>query len=156
MALRGRLSTFVVTAAIAVGIAAGGATSAHAQTPAQPQAAPANFPAVAPLQANAAPHAVRPSGIAGDWTVVNADGGVYWRNSPNWNDTSRITGSGIYNGDQLYLACWSWGGPVDPYGNTLWYYAYDDTRGQQGWVNDHFLNTPGTAANPQIQSPYHC
>jgi hypothetical protein len=94
--------------------------------------------------------------IAGDFTAVNADGGVYWRNSPNWSDTDQIPGYGFYNGDQMYLVCYSYGGAVAPYGNTLWYFAYDDSRGDTaGWVNDHFLNTPGTAASPQPQTG-HC
>lgn len=90
------------------------------------------------------------------YNVVNADGGVYWRNSPNWNDTNRITGQGVYNGDQLDLKCWEYGTSAGSYSpNPLWYYAYSYTRNQWGWVNDHYLTTPGTAASPQPQG-YPC
>ncbi|WP_019630406.1 hypothetical protein [Actinomadura atramentaria] len=112
--------------------------------------------------ASAAAVAVAPaaSAYAPIFTVVNADGGVYWRNSPNWSDTSRIPGWGVYNGDRLALNCYAYGGAVAPYGNTLWYYAVDLSRGPvdqygnhpSGWVSDHYLNTPGTAANPQPQT----
>ncbi|GAB3189032.1 hypothetical protein GCM10027259_59120 [Micromonospora palomenae] len=44
------------------------------------------------------------------------------------------------------------GAPAGPYNNTLWYHAYDWQRGTHGWINDHNLNTPGTAANPQPQT----
>lgn len=98
-------------------------------------------------------------GYAPIFTAVNADGGVYWRADPNWNDAIRLAGHGIYNGDQIALDCYQFGGPVAPYGNTLWYYAVNTSRWdsqtgnyQSGWVNDHFLNTPGTAANPQPQT----
>lgn len=91
------------------------------------------------------------------FTVVNASGGVYWRDSPNWNDPIKISGQGVYDGDRVLLQCYELGGPVPPYGNTLWYYAEDLSRFtpdgyyQNGLVSDHFLNTPGTAAHPQPQ-----
>lgn len=40
------------------------------------------------------------------------------------------------------------------YGNTVWYLAAND-KATVGFINDHFLDTPDTAAYPQFQTP-HC
>jgi hypothetical protein len=84
-----------------------------------------------------------------EFRAVDAAGGVYWRNSANWNDTSRRSGYGFYNGDVMQLQCYRWGTTTPYSANHLWYWSYDYNRGQAGWVNDHFLTTPGTAAAPQ-------
>jgi hypothetical protein len=84
-----------------------------------------------------------------EFKAVDAVGGVYWRNSANWNDSARQTGWGFYQGDDMQLQCYRWGTATPYSGNHLWYWSYDLSRSQAGWVNDHFLNTPGTAANPQ-------
>lgn len=84
-----------------------------------------------------------------EFKAVDAVGGVYWRNSATWNDTNRQPGSGFYQGDDMQLQCYRWGTTTPYSGNHLWYWSYDLSRSQAGWVNDHFLNTPGTASNPQ-------
>lgn len=85
------------------------------------------------------------------YQAVDAVGGVYWRTSPDWNQSLRRPGLGFYPGDTLQLFCYQWGTTTPYSSNRLWYYASDLSRdpGYAGWVNDHFLNTPGTAANPQ-------
>ena len=95
-----------------------------------------------------------PGGTYCTWSVTSAaDGGIYWRSEPDWNTPVQTPGTGVYPGDSVYLFCYAWGSAVAPYGNTLWYFAENDSRGgTQGWVNDHFLDTPGTAANPQPQT----
>ncbi len=97
-----------------------------------------------------------PDPSQGIFDVVNAETGVFWRNSPSWSDTNRVPGEGVYNGDEVSIECWGWGDSVGPWGNKLWYLVVDLSRGpdadgnyQEGWVNDHFLDTPGTAADPQ-------
>lgn len=97
-----------------------------------------------------------PDPANGFFDIVNAGNGIFWRNSPHWADTDHVPGHGVYNGDTVYIECWAYGDPVGPYGNTLWYDVLDMSHGQnadgnypEGWVNDHFLDTPGTAANPQ-------
>lgn len=40
-----------------------------------------------------------------DYHIVNAPNGLFWRNSPSWNDTDRIPGHGVYNGDNVVLEC---------------------------------------------------
>ena len=78
-------------------------------------------------------------------SVVNAAGGVYWRSGTDWNTPVRVSGTGVYNGDQVALLCWQRGAADTPpyYNNPLWYQAavvQGQGRGQ-GWVNDHFLAT---------------
>jgi hypothetical protein len=82
--------------------------------------------------------------------VVNADGGVYWRATTNWNSAIQRTGYGVYTNDRVSLSCWSRGGTVPPYNNNpLWYQA-KIVSGQgkgSGWVNDHFLDTGTNVPN---------
>jgi hypothetical protein len=92
------------------------------------------------------------------WTVVNASGGIYWRNSPHWNDTLRIPGDGAYDGDKVFLNCWQWGDPVGPYNNRVWWEVADESRGfngtfSGGWISDHFIDTPTTANHPLAGIP---
>ncbi|MER7645171.1 hypothetical protein [Streptomyces sp. NPDC126522] len=75
-----------------------------------------------------------------------------WSNSPSLSDNS---GVGLGNGQPVYLQCYYYGAAAGQYGNTLWYLAETSTNGPARWINDHNLNTPGTAANPQPQTP-HC
>jgi hypothetical protein len=87
----------------------------------------------------------------GPWYVENSPG--YWFSSPNPN---HHTSSALPNGTAVTLNCYYWGAPAGPYGNTLWYEAQTDAQFPiEGLINDHYLNTPGTAANPRAQTP-HC
>jgi len=79
------------------------------------------------------------------WTVVNSPG--YLDSSPN---PSFQTSAKVSNGTQLILGCYLYGAPAGPYGNTLWYQLQFNL-----WINDHYLNTPGTAAKPEPQTQ-HC
>ncbi len=77
-------------------------------------------------------------------SVVNADGGVYWRSDPDWNTPIKVSRQGIYTNDTVALECYQIGGTVPPYyNNSLWYWA-DIVSGYgqgSGWANDHFLQT---------------
>lgn len=86
------------------------------------------------------------------YQAVNAPGTVTWGNHPSnaWK-----AGFGFGTGDSMELDCYMFGEPSGPHGNRLWYFANDHTRHTHGWINDHHLNTPGTAANPQPQG-YAC
>jgi len=103
-----------------------------------------------PAQAAVAPKTVPNQWefTSGPWTVENSPG--VWANSPT---LASDTGAGLGNGDTVYLKCYYRGAAEGPYGNTVWYYATDGTN--EGFINDHFLSTPGTAANPQFQT-MHC
>jgi hypothetical protein len=90
------------------------------------------------------------------YQATDANGGLYWRSSPNMNTPVQRSGYGVYTGDNVALDCYAFGGPGGPYGDRLWYWgeAYSGARGSgQGWINDHYLTTPGTAAAPQPQGP---
>jgi hypothetical protein len=80
--------------------------------------------------------------------IVNAEGGIYYRNSPSWGDTSRTTGVGVYNGDRVELICGSLGDPVGPYSNKAWTKVRNLTRPGigEGWVNEHFVDD-GASSN---------
>jgi hypothetical protein len=79
----------------------------------------------------------------GPWTVVNSPG--TYDSSPNRQHSNGVA---LANGTQVTLECYYFGGAAGPYGNTLWYEV-----GFDNWVNDHYLNTPGTAVHPQPQTP---
>jgi hypothetical protein len=77
-------------------------------------------------------------------TIVNAEGGIYWRSAPDWNAPIAIVRHGVYNGDQVELECYERGGTVPPYNNNpLWYQArvVSGFGLGEGLVNDHFLDT---------------
>jgi hypothetical protein len=112
--------------------------------------------AVAGVTAGTGPASAQ-DGVHNIWTVVDADGGVYWRSQPQQDTAIQNPGHGVYTGDQVYLACYRWGGP-GPTNNHLWYLARNLSRNQQpdgnyeeGYVNDHYLSTPGTARSPEPQ-----
>jgi hypothetical protein len=93
-------------------------------------------------------------------SVVNADGGVYWRGSPpDWNNPIRNSGYGVYNGDRVELECWTNGSTVPPYNNNpLWYRAHivSGVGKGSGYVNDHFLNTGINQPNVAVQGVSKC
>lgn len=73
--------------------------------------------------------------------IFNAEGGIYYRNSPHWADTSATPGVGVYNGDQVELICGALGDPVGPYNDTAWSYVNNLSRPVgDGWVDEHFIN----------------
>jgi hypothetical protein len=82
------------------------------------------------------------------FTAENSPG--RWGNSPTF--ARDVSGTGISTGDAIGLNCYYYGNATGPYGNTLWYLAEDITNNTYGWINDHYLSTPGTAANPQPQT----
>jgi hypothetical protein len=111
--------------------------------------------AASPASAYPAPPGASAQAI---YTVENTGGGVYWRWDPHTADYQAISGYGPYDGYEVAIDCWAYGDPVGPYGNRLWYYAeqWSPTNyvgDGSGWINDHYLNTPGTAANPQPIGP---
>jgi lysophospholipase L1-like esterase len=101
----------------------------------------------------------QPAGAASGpvFTVMNTSetppDGVYFRNSPNWNDTSRTYGLGAFMNEQVQLECYAFGQAIGTYNNQLWYYVLNVSRpvnydGQpnQGMLNAHYIND-GQAAN---------
>jgi hypothetical protein len=84
------------------------------------------------------------------FTVMNTDetppDGIWFRNSPHTADTEKVTGLGVYSGEQVKLHCYGWGDSVGPYRDTLWYDASNvtrstvDGRSDAGWLNAHYIN----------------
>lgn len=99
------------------------------------------------------PGSPSPGGLV--YSVFNADGGVFFRNSPNWDDTPRIVGAGVYNGDRVQLVCGGFGGTVGPYANRWWSYVHNLTRpgAGSGWVNAHFIDDGMPANTPSPGEP---
>jgi len=102
----------------------------------------------APPPPTAAPPPSSGGAASGVYSIVDADGGVFFRNSPQWGDTSRTVGVGVYTGDRVQVICGSFGDPVGPYANRWWSYVENLSRPSagRGWVNAHFIND-GVAAN---------
>lgn len=53
------------------------------------------------------------------YTVMNTSetlpDGVYYRSDANWDNAVRISGFGVFMGDQVSEDCWASGTPVGPY-----------------------------------------
>lgn len=90
------------------------------------------------------------------YTIVNADGGVFYRRSPSWDDTASTIGVGVYNGDQVELICGKWGEPIGPNQNRWWHRVRNLTRPEigEGFVNDRFAATPNSANEPTPGEPF--
>jgi hypothetical protein len=97
-----------------------------------------------------APAPPPPSGGGSVYSIMNAEGGIYFRNSPKWTDTSQTPGVGVYNGDQVQLICGAFGEAYGPYANRWWSYVQNLTRPNagKGWVNAHFINDGMPANQP--------
>jgi hypothetical protein len=100
---------------------------------------------------------VAPASATGPvFTVMNTSetppDGVWFRNSPQQNDTNRETGFGVYMNERVEAICYAWGDAVGPYANRVWYYANNVTRptvnghANTGYVNTHYVND-GMSAN---------
>ena len=114
-------------------------------------------PGVPPCSAPPPPPPPPPPAPAGlIFTVFNAEGGIYYRNSPHWADTSATPGVGVYNGDQVELICGAFGDPVGPYNDTAWSYVNNLSRPVgDGWVNEHFIND-GALSNEFVSGEPMC
>lgn len=94
--------------------------------------------------------------------VVDADGGVYWRDSSDWNSAIANPGHGVYTGDRVTVECieTTTGGTVPPlWNNSLWYRVSVISgrgAGQSGLLNDHFLNTGINQPNQPLSGVPSC
>lgn len=92
-------------------------------------------------------------------SVVNADGGVFWRSQPNWETPIQVVQHGVYTGDQVELSCYMWGGTVPPYyDNSLWYQAtvVSGLGVGSGLVNDHFIDSGTDVPNQPMPGVPEC
>jgi hypothetical protein len=104
-----------------------------------PGVPPCNAPPPQPPPPPSSPPPASSGGLV--FPIFNAEGGIYYRNSPHWADTSATPGVGVYNGDQVELICGALGDPVGPYNDTAWSYVNNLSRPVgDGWVDEHFIN----------------
>ena len=79
----------------------------------------------------------------GEFSVMNASGGIYWRSGPDWNTAETTAGSGFYPGTVVAVYCYQTGAADVP-GSTesMWEQAtwVSGPGGGHGWINEHFLN----------------
>jgi hypothetical protein len=102
------------------------------------------------------PPETQPSGGGLVFPIFNAEGGIYYRNSPHWSDTSETPGVGVYDGDQVQLICGAFGDPVGPFNDTAWSYVNNLSRSVgDGWVDEHFIND-GAADNAFVAGEPMC
>lgn len=115
-------------------------------------APPASSPTPPPPPTAAPPPSTTaPAGASGGiYSIVDAAGGVYFRNSPKWSDSRGVTGQGVYDSDQVQLICGAFGEAYGPYDNRWWSYVQNLTRpaAGKGWVNAHFINDGMPANQP--------
>lgn len=123
--------------------------------PSAPNGSPPAVPVPAPTVMPSPPPAASPP-LAGSggarpiFTVMNTSetppDGVWFRNSPHTADTDRVTGHGVYMGEQVELLCYGVGDAVGPYNDSLWYDVLDVSRptnagvSNSGWLNAHYIN----------------
>lgn len=116
-------------------------------------------PGVPPCAGGSPAPAPAPAPAAGGlvFSIVNADGGVYYRRGPHWSEAIATPGVGVYNGDQVELICGAYGDAVGPYANTAWSKVRNLSRPGigEGWVNEHFIND-GAAANTFVAAETLC
>jgi hypothetical protein len=84
------------------------------------------------------------SGASADprYTVMNAEGGIYWRSEPNWSAAEAVSGFGVYNGTTIEVHCYQSGSSVPGSADTIWEQATDVAGAGygSGWLNEHFIN----------------
>jgi hypothetical protein len=99
------------------------------------------------------------------FTVMNTSetppDGVWFRNGPESANTDRVTGHGVYMGEQVQLICYEFGEAVGPYTDSLWYYVVNVSRptnggvSNSGFLNAHYIND-GKIANEIDPGVSHC
>ncbi len=86
---------------------------------------------------------------AGEFSVINASGGIYWRSGPDWNTAEAVAGNGFYPGTVISVSCYQSGAANVP-GSTdsMWEQASwaSGPGSGHGWINEHFIND-GSAIN---------
>jgi hypothetical protein len=93
---------------------------------------------------------------AGEFYVMNAEGGVFWRSTPNWNTPEAVAGNGFYPGTVIKVACYQ-SGTADVPGTTdgMWEQASwaSGPGSGSGWINEHFINDNAPLGQPSPGTP---
>jgi hypothetical protein len=92
----------------------------------------------------------------GQFRVMHADGGVYWRSSPDWNTPVATPGNGSYPGTVIKVTCYSVGAANVPgSSNGMWEQAswVSGPGGGSGWINEHFIEDGAALNQPSPETP---
>jgi hypothetical protein len=101
---------------------------------------------------------------AGEFAVMNAEGGIYWRSAPDWNAAEASSGNGFYPSTIIKVTCYQAGvGNVPGSSDSMWEQAMvvAGPGSGSGWINEHFINdgsainqpSPGVPACPTAPPP---
>jgi hypothetical protein len=88
--------------------------------------------------------------------VMNADGGIYWRSSPDWNAAVASPGNGFYPDTIIQVTCYQSGADNVPgSSNSMWEQAsWVSGQGHgSGWINEHFINDGAAINQPSPGAP---
>jgi hypothetical protein len=102
--------------------------------------------------------AASPAAADPTYSVMNAEGGIYWRSEPNWSAAEAISGFGVYNGTTIVVHCYQSGSSVPGSADTMWEQA-TDVAGPgygSGWLNEHFINDGQAINQPSPGVPVGC
>jgi hypothetical protein len=98
----------------------------------------------------------------GEFAVMNASGGVYWRSAPDWNTPEAVPGVGFYPGTIIKVSCYQAGAANVPgSADGMWEQAswVAGPGSGSGWINEHFIadnvaiNQPSPGAPACSSSP---
>jgi hypothetical protein len=86
---------------------------------------------------------------AGEFHVMNATGGIYWRSGADWNTAEATPGNGFYPDTVIKVSCYEVGAANVPgSADGMWEQAswVSGSGGASGWINEHFIDD-GVAIN---------
>ncbi len=93
---------------------------------------------------------------AGDYRVMNASGGIYWRSGPDWNTPEAVPGNGFYPATVIAVQCYQAGGAdVPDTTDGMWEQAtwVSGPGSGHGWINEHFINDGAALNQPSPGAP---
>jgi hypothetical protein len=78
----------------------------------------------------------------GEFSVMNASGGIYWRSAPDWNTAEATPGNGFYPGTIISVSCYASGTSVPGSSDTIWEQGtvISGPGAGSGWINEHFID----------------
>jgi hypothetical protein len=95
--------------------------------------------------------------LSGQFAVMNATGGIYWRSSPDWNAAEISPGTGVFPGTVIKVSCFEVG-KADVPGTTddMWEQAswISGSGSGSGWINEHFINDGSALDKPSPGAPF--
>ena len=93
---------------------------------------------------------------AGEFSVMNASGGIYWRSGPDWNTAVAVAGNGFYPGTVIKITCYRAGAANVPLSaDGMWEQAswVSGPGSGSGWINEHFINDGAAINQPSPGAP---